>query len=512
MIRWGWVWLATWAVGSAAWCATAGRELGPTFDEPFYVDAGLRSWHSWHHKELLNAGTMPLPVKVVTFPLFAWELLRGTPLDLQASFLDWLPVARLGTLVFWFLLLVGGYLGGRLWGGEVAGWLAVAFLAAEPILLGHASLATTDLAFTSCLVFLVVTFKAGRDRSYPSRIVLPGIFCGLTLLAKASALVFIPVALFAVEAEHLWRRWQVREGVHWRQSWRDLLLVASAGLVLVFLFCPRALRAFRFQIHHNSEGHGLIYLLGQLSPSGFWYYFPAALVIKMSLAVLLLTVFLLARPRYLVNAPFLAAVGLVLLSPAYHVQIGVRFVLPVVALGILGVAIALARWLAQGRSPLVRLLSWGGIGTVLCGTLVQTMLIWPHGLCYTNELFGGTAQGYLALSDSNYDWGQGLPELARWQQQHSSAPLDVWYFGTDSRINEFPFRSVNPGQVTSMDEFQRRLKGRYLAVSTTILCQSDSSTLGAKLLRERLPVARTTTFLIYDFTERVEAKSSPLAP
>src|SRR5207245_1176379 len=78
---------------------------------------------------------------------------------------------------------------------------------------------------------------------------------------------------------------------------------------------------------------------------------------------------------------------------------------------------------------------------VIIGTTwntVAALLVWPHGLCYTNELWGGTRQGYLYLSDSNYDWGQGLPELARWQRHHRDTPLEVWYFGSDPRLAKLP--------------------------------------------------------------------------
>src|SRR5438876_1293647 len=144
MTRWGWLWLAGWAAASGIWCLTAGRELGPTYDEPYYVEAGLRAWRGWHNRELLSFGTMPLPPRVAALPLFVCERLQGTRLDLPDRLHEWLPVARLATLFWWFVLLLAGHLGGRLWGGELAGRLAVAFLAVEPVLLGHAALATTD--------------------------------------------------------------------------------------------------------------------------------------------------------------------------------------------------------------------------------------------------------------------------------------------------------------------------------------------------------------------------------
>jgi hypothetical protein len=485
---------------SATWCVTAGRELGPTFDEPFYLHAGLHSWHSWHQKDLLTAGTMPLPAKVVTLPLVGWELFRGERLDVLSHMDEWLPIARAMTLVFWFLLLLGGYLGGRLWSGELAGCLAVAFLAVEPVLLGHASFATTDIAFTACLLLLAVTFQAGREAPHRRRITVPAVLCAVTLLAKASAIVFIPVVLLAVEVDHRRQLGQLRDRVAWNQSARDLFAVGWRGLLIVFMLCPLAYRAFHLQFEHNIAGHGMTFLLGEASANGFWYYFSAALAIKTSLALLVLLALFLIRPRYLANGPMLAALALLLLSPAFRVQIGVRFVLPVIAFAILGLAIALARWFADCPSPSQRGISWGTVAIALGWTVTQSIHAWPHGLCYTSELFGGTERGYLTLSDSNYDWGQGLPELARWHEQHAEAPLDVWYFGTDGRVKQSPFHAVDASQAATWEQFEERFRGHYLAVGTSMLYQNAYSTPGAKVLREHAPDARTTTLLIYDFT------------
>jgi hypothetical protein len=500
MRHFGWYWLAAWFAVSAAWCVTAARELGPTYDEPFYMASGLKSWTRWQHNPILNAGTMPLPVKVVAFPLFVGQLVRGTPIDVQNDVSEWLPAARLGTLVFWWLLLMGGYLGGRLWGGERAGRLAVPLLAVQPLLLGHACLATTDIAFTAMFLLFVVSLKAGKGKSYRRRILLPAVLGCLTLLTKVSGLLFIPVAVAAVEAEDLWRRWRLREGISWKRSFLDALHIGLGGLAFVFAVCPYAYRAFRHQILHNTSGHGSIYLLGEASSTGFWYYFPAALAIKTSLGLILLFVLQLARPRHLATGPVLIAVILVAISPTFRVQIGVRFLFPAIALAIVGLAVALAKGLRECESPLRKRLTWAVIGLSIGWTAVESVCVWPHGMCYTNPLFGGTERGYLALGDSNYDWGQGLPELARWQQQHPTAPLDVWYFGIDPKVLRPPFHYVDAGRIETVEELRRQYAGRYLAVGTSVHYGFAYATPGAEVLRGLTPADRTTTFLIYDFT------------
>ena len=123
-----------------------------------------------------------------------------------------------------------------------------------------------------------------------------------------------------------------------------------------------------------------------------------------------------------------------------------------------------------------------------------------------NELWGGTRSGYIRVSDANYDWGQGLPELARWQEQHGEARLAVWYFGTDPIIDRLPIQIV-PLHILPIgkpEDVLPLVRGRLLAVSTTLryggMGMTPAYEHAKSFLSMRRPVARTTTFLIYDFT------------
>src|SRR5439155_95282 len=108
------------------------------------------------------------------------------------------------------------------------------------------------------------------------------------------------------------------------------------------------------QVKHNIRGHGA-YLLGDAQPRAFWYYFPVALSIKLSLPLLFLPfVVAVVRPRALVNWASLAAATLLLFSLNCRVQIGVRLMLPLVALAIVGLAAAtvqLCRTLPDSEKP-----------------------------------------------------------------------------------------------------------------------------------------------------------------
>jgi hypothetical protein len=132
--------------------------------------------------------------------------------------------------------------------------------------------------------------------------------------------------------------------------------------------------------------------------------------------------------------------------------------------------------------------------------------VWPNGLCYTNEAWGDTSRGYLYVSESNYDWGQGLKELENWRRQKELATLDVWYFGADPDLNRLPLHALplHTLPIQSEQDVVEVLRGRRVAVSTTLLYgllpTSTAHQQSLELLRSCHPVDRTATFLIYDFT------------
>jgi hypothetical protein len=547
------LWLVI-AIGfSSTWCLTAAQRLGATFDEPIYLQRGLDGWRTGSHRGLLRLGTMPLPADVQTLPLYLIECERGRPWDLRAEFTEALTIARVMTLPFWWLLLVYGWRAGRLIAGSWGGNLAVAILACEPNLLAHACLATTDIAVTACLLAFLVHYRLGRDATLRQRIVVPGIWFGVALVAKASALVFGPLGVLAIEIERrIHGRFATPDQRGMRRSiglyCRDAVQIGFIGLATAFVYCgcdwqsepsfvawahglPEGsaksamtwvadhLRIFSNageglarQIKHNLRGHG-VYLLGSASDHAIWYYFPVLFTIKLAVPLLVAPLALLSlRVRTLRNWPLVAAAILFLFSFNCRVQIGIRLVLPCVSLLAIGIAGAVTtawRELADSRAAaLLRSGTIAGIAWMMIGSLAA----WPDGLRYINELWGGRRGGYEIVSDSNYDWGQGLPDLARWQSRHAIANLDVWYFGTDPQLagfdlHELPLHAL---PVATSGDVRARVAGRYLAVGTTILYGyglTASHRRAAAYLRTCRPVARTDTFLIFDFT----AQSAELA-
>ncbi|HEY7425866.1 MAG TPA: hypothetical protein VH682_16670 [Gemmataceae bacterium] len=547
-------WLLFWIIASSAWCVSASAHLGATFDEPTYVTLGLESWRTGSSKGLLDLGTMPLPPHVQTLPLHLWERWRGETFDITRDLNTILPMARMGTLPFWWLLLFYGWLAGRQMAGVWGGRLAVALLACEPNLLAHAGLATTDVAVSACLLALLYHYRAGRVGPWHRRVLVPAVWFALAVLAKASGLVFGIIGLCMVELEYrltstpgtlsLWRR--IRAALLERSFRRDLAQICTLCLMAVFCYCgsdwmaspsfvewarqlpegparssmawfaehlrifSNAGNALARQFRHNVQGHG-VFLLEQVERRAIWYYFPLALSIKSPLPLLILPLVLAGTcRRALVNWACLAAFALLVFSLACRVQTGIRLMLPLISLTIVGLASALV--IAKGQRIATRARPLLMASGVLSGAwlLWAALSVWPHGLCYTNELWGGTANGYRCLSDSNYDWGQGLKELSRWQAEHQVNDLHVLYYGTDTTLKQLPMHPLVVGALElGPDHLPAAVQGRTLAVGTSIVYGSVSETFQdlrvlARSLRQLTPVDRTSTFLIYRFPPNEE--------
>src|SRR5207245_1609498 len=138
--------------------------------------------------------------------------------------------------------------------------------------------------------------------------------------------------------------------------------------------------------------------------------FPVVATIKLTLPLLLAPMVLAAfGPRGLRNWACVAAAILLAFSLTYRVQIGIRILLPCVAFAVVGLSAAAVRASVDSSARLQIALRAATVGGV-AWTAVACVAVWPHGLCYVNELWGGRRAGYRLVGDSNYDWGQGLPE------------------------------------------------------------------------------------------------------
>ncbi len=546
------VWLILLMVWCIEWCITSASQLGPTFDEPFYLLAGLDGWRTWWAATPAVNGVMPLPVSAVTLPLYLAERMSGNAIDTP---LEYLSVARMVTLGWLALLLISALRLGRAAGGPWAGRVAAGLIAADPNFLAHSSLATTDIAVTATLLAFTRAAYVGRGGNWRVRLLVPGLWFGVAVLCKLSALLYGGVILTVLEIAHRYasgklsrppsgsiRAWCVRVTRTALRAIANVAAVIVIGIALVVVACgisaegarpldtiakvipdseplkpryqelakqfdqvPYAGVAFLFQMWHNSEGRPT-FLNGTYYASGVWYYFPVLLLMKTPIPVLVLGVISLLRPRSIVMPLAFVTLALLAVTLTAKLQTGVRLVLPIMAIGYIVVAVAVCRGFGRRGAMM---------GLVAIAVMAATSAwVWPHGLGYLNQLAGGPSAAHQRVTDSNLDWGQGLPELRAWHRAQGEPPMALWYFGTDPAAHAPPFILIPVEKVPihTTKDFRDTVGPKLFAVAYTVITlhphDPPAKAIGIRDLMLREPVARTETFAIYDF-RIVPPTSSP---
>lgn len=438
--------LGTWA--RSAWSCT--------FDEGFHVarGVGLASQHdsrlSYFHPPLQNAlGGYFLQLahgpRLDACPEEAgWQQaeVQAYAMALAARnrdrFPDFVQAARWGSALLYALLCLGGVWGAHRWGGALAAWLAAAGLALQPSLLAHGHLATTDMgvaAFTVLGTVLLARSLAADGRGLGWAV----LAFVLASAVKFSGLIWLGSVLLIVLPLLAWRRRRPALLV-----WIPLgaLLLAA---VLLLLYGPAAQEirggtagawpAGRFfegllrQSDHALAGHRG-YLAGAAFQAASWWHAPLTLLLKVpevwcaaALAGLVLFLRRIGHPSAGAAVP--ALVFAALLMFAGKLSLGVRHLLPLLALGVVAGAVAVARL----RLALVR--------RTACATLVAGSVLalagWPNLISYVPAWAGGLPNGPAWVADSNYDWGQDLAQVEeRWaglvEARGGQAPT-LYYYG-----------------------------------------------------------------------------------
>jgi len=182
------------------------------------------------------------------------------------------------------------------------------------------------------------------------------------------------------------------------------------------------------------------FLRGQYSVTGFRSYFLWAFLYKTPLVALLAMALALMwavwrRVEALVwlGVPVVVYLGVAMLS---NLNIGHRHILPVYPfLMVLAGGLAI-EWQRRGqnvrRATAIACFACLAIGSFfVLAPPWKPAVVHPHYLAYFNELAGGPRGGTEILVDSNLDWGQDLPGLRQWlDEHHITEPIGLCYFGT----------------------------------------------------------------------------------
>ncbi len=446
--------------------ADQANQLSATYDEVTYLQVGARWWRTGEQESITRMGS----------PLTFWKIQQAPTLALIDRFGDprWiddpvrhqaqlLPWIRIGGSWIWLTTLVLVAIWARSQHGDRAMVLAAVLFTFSPNVLAHGALATMEMpliASASALLFAFSRFLATGDRRWFWASASLG---GLAFSCKFTTIV-IPPILALIWAVDLFLR-RDRAGSSFREGWRiartvgggmvefvavllaaNLVLTGCATLplsarsgshpILDRRFSPGVARwvaaaieqsypqdwvGFATQVEHQKNG-GPSYLFGERRCSGWWYYYPVTLAVKVPLAFGMLVVARLGlrspgRDRRDWVIP--AFIGLFLLVAVVGSKrnYGVRYLLPLAPAAIVWVA-ALAE---EGRG--LRWVRRAGVA----GMALAVASIHPYELSYFNIAAGGAEGGRRILSDSNLDWGQGAKAVAQLQAEHPEFRDLTWY-------------------------------------------------------------------------------------
>jgi hypothetical protein len=222
-----------------------------------------------------------------------------------------------------------------------------------------------------------------------------------------------------------------------------------------------------FEANPGLPGGGYaVSLRGEIRRGGWWWYDLAALLIKVPLPVWGLLLFAAgvaarwpeARRRASEEIFWAAPAGvyLVLMSAMTGLDLGVRYLLPILPFLFVGIA----RLAQAGVLPRLGRPGLAALGLSLLWLAAGTLRVHPHELSYFNEVAGGPRGGARHLLDSNIDWGQDLLELRRVLDHEGVAgPIGLAYFGAvdpalagvDFRLPPRDPRVVPPGHAAESD-------------------------------------------------------------
>jgi 4-amino-4-deoxy-L-arabinose transferase-like glycosyltransferase len=421
-------------------------------------------------------------------------------LQTNHRYLHNLSMARLGVLPFFLLATVLVWYWSRVRYGDGPALLATLLFTTSPVVLGHAGVATTDLAIAATFTGALLAYINLLERPTYFRAAVVGVAAGLATLSKFSALGFLPACGLALL---VWR-WLLERGKKEKEKvlitdqfrWSRGLPLAAAAMCLVvwagyrfsvgqvtdaprphvtvdhfvgpkgtlhdwaysvveshWVPAPALLQGLSSIGEHNAAGHKS-FLLGQVRQRGWWYFFPVALAVKNTIPVLVLTgvgIFYLGKSTWLernwiMAAPVVAALTILLVCLPSHINIGVRYVLPMFPLlAIIGGVGAYRLWTGAGKRYARALV----VLILLAWQLTSSVRSHPDYLAYFNEFAGRHPEKILL--DSDLDWGQDLLRLSAVLRQKEVDKVSIAYAGS-ADLSQFdlpPFRQLTPHQPTA---------------------------------------------------------------
>ena len=339
--------------------------------------------------------------------------------------------------------------------------LAVLLFTTQPVILGYAAIANHDTPSVAGLAIAMLAFVRWIERPAPARAAEVGAAYAFAIAMKFASILYVPVACGVYFVVRLLQKRAKPErvvaaiaaalGAFVIALWASYgftfgKLVAPDYITQLFGNGPRATRAFALAqtisipaphffggilelFTTNRTGHPA-YAFGHFSQHGWWWYFPATVALKTTLGSMLLLVagVVVARKNREFVAMAVTAAAILASSLTAHLDVGIRYVLPLfVPFSIAAGAAAYELW-QRKRIIAIALLGWH---------LVASTIAHPDYFPYFNELGGRDPSRYLV--DSNLDWGQDVLRLRHVVRQKHIDSIGVDVLGPHDFVKlKFP--------------------------------------------------------------------------
>jgi len=451
-----------------------------TLDETLHIAAGLQ----WLDRGTYTYGPDHPPlarIAVAIGPYLAGvtsQLPRSQPvypvdfLFSNRGYFRNLTLARIGNLPFLVLMCVVVYLWALRWFNRSAALWALLLFTCLPPILGHAGLATLDVACAATVAAALYQLLRWLEEPRPGQAAIFGIALSLAFLSKFSSIGFLPTCFALAIAYLSFAKRDVLFGSGMLTTRIKQLGITAAVVFLVvwagYRFSLKAIsptngrhatvdarmtnpilrhaaytvlelpvpllvdikEGLEALVDQNAFGRPS-YLLGEYSTTGWWYFFPVVIAVKTPLAFLGLTVvgavLVLRRRRDIPWQQVLTIIfpiAIFLVCMASRINMGVRHILSVYPMFSVLAGFGLAR-LTRNIQRRVYVVA----GALLVAwVVVDSIVIHPDYLAYFNQIASRHPEAILCESD--LDWGQDLHRLIARLQALGVGEVAIQYFGT----------------------------------------------------------------------------------
>jgi len=539
--------LAGLALALALQLAGAARQWSITSDEINHLHAGYRyltcgdfGWNPEHPPLLKMVAALPLLAMPVNDPNpKSCGMANAKMIDFHAGhdFIfanpeSMLLAGRAAASVFVFGLLILVWFAGRQMFGLATAIIASMLLVFEPNILAHGALVTTDVAAAFGFLSAVIALYRYFETRLGFYLILTGLATGIALAVKHSSVLLAPaflalavldpfvvgsagkdrlrvilknaaalvgVALIAVGV--LWMTYGLRYAgrPNGAQTWANERIPESKSLLATQIIpalekrhlLPEAyLRGFQDILVDPEVIPRPVFLLGRLYRGGRWYYFPLAALIKFSAMILIFGLagcfalrFWRERRRQLL---FLVIPPAIFFTASCNseMNMGIRHILPVLPFLILFGAAGVWALLARRREGLIVC----AIALALhCGSSLHAF---PNYIAYSNEFWGGPANTYRYLADSNVDWGQSMKEAKAYLDR--TRPKACWVIHAYNDMDSDYGIPCGETSEYKMDEPPQHFSGTLIVTASALsgVLNYTGGTRTAAMLRNLKPVAK----------------------